>query len=213
MFKKLILILLAVMSLLLLASCNEQNNSKKAGEIVMDEASKSEGEVVQIVSFIKMKAGEVLKSFLFPKANNGLFTSDEQLADERMEQIVSAIRANDKEALKSLFSQKSIEACADWDDEVNALFDFLQGDISSWERVSCPSNESVEYGKRTLMILPKFEVVTDVEEYRFYLIDYAIDTIDPDNEGVYMLEVCKLSYNGEWESWMDRMRAGISIVE
>ena len=63
------------------------------------------------------------------------------------------------------------------------------------------------------MIRFGFDVVTDVDTYSFFIIDYNVDTISPENEGVYMLEVHKSSYNGEWESWQKRMRAGISIVE
>ncbi len=143
----------------------------------------------------------------------GTIMSEGQKADMRIDQIISAIIANDKESLKSLFSKKALSEADHFDDEVTALFDFIQGDITSWEKDSWSSSESIEYGKRSLMIRSAFKIVTDVEEYDLFLIDYVIDTIDLENEGVYMLEVSKLSYSGEWESWQNRMRAGISIVE
>lgn len=143
----------------------------------------------------------------------GLIMIEEQKADERMEKIISAIKANDKEALKLLFSKIAIDESDDFDGEVDSLFDFIQGDIISWKRDGWGSDESIADGKKSLMIRPGFKVVTDVEEYMLFLIDYAVDTIDPDNEGVYMLEVSKSSYSGEWDSWQVRMRAGISIVE
>lgn len=142
-----------------------------------------------------------------------IIINEGQKADERMAQIVSAIEANDKESLKSLFSQKAIDEADDLDGELDALFDFIQGDISSWERSTWSSGEKIEYGKRSLMLRPDYKVVTNVEEYSFFLIDYVIDTVDPNNEGIYMLEVSRLSYSGEWETWQDRMCAGVSIVE
>lgn len=138
---------------------------------------------------------------------------EEQKADERILQIVSAIKADDESALKSLFSRKAIDEADDFDGELDSLFDFIQGDISSWERSDWSSDETVRNGGTSLMLRSDYKVVTDVEEYSFFLIDYTVDTIDPNNEGVYMLEVSKLSYSGEWEAWQIRMRAGISIVE
>nr|WP_278309018.1 DUF5104 domain-containing protein [Papillibacter cinnamivorans] len=80
--------------------------------------------------------------------------------------------------------------------------------MDSWS-----SDGSIQNGNKSLMIRPGFKVKTNEEEYSFFVIDYNVDTIDPDNEGVYMLEVSKTSYSGEWGSWQDRMRAGIFIVE
>jgi len=112
-----------------------------------------------------------------------------------------------------LFSDKVIEESDDFDGEITVLFDFIHGDIVSWEREGWASDESIEHGKKSLMIRFAINVNTDKEGYRFFVIDYNTDTINPDNEGVYMLEVSKSSYDGEWDSWQNRMRAGISIVE
>ncbi len=162
-----------------------------------------------IVLLLFSSCGRIGRSSILEKIN----IPEEQKADERMTQIVSAIKADDKEALKSLFSRKAIDEADDFDDELDSLFDFIQGDISSWEGISWSSSEVRENGDKSLMLRPDYKVVTDVDEYSFFLIDYTVDTIDPNNEGIYMLEVSKLSYNGEWEAWQSRMRAGISIVE
>ena len=56
--------------------------------------------------------------------------------------------------------------------------------------------------------------VTDVDEYDFFIIDYNIDTINPYNEGVYMIQLRKSSYVGSWGgSWQERMRPGFFIQE
>ena len=162
----------------------------------------------------------VMSLFLFSSCDKighrnesgGIIIGEGQKADERMEQIISAIKANDKEALKSLFSKKALDEIDDLDGEVDSLFNFIQGDITSWERDGWASDESIEYGKKSLMIRFAINVNTDKDKYRFFIIDYSTDTINPDNEGVYMLEV-RLAETHNSGSWQDRMRPGISIVE
>ena len=148
------------------------------------------------------------------KDTNRIVIGDEQKMDARVEQIISALKDSDKDTLKSLFSQKAVDESTDLDNELDLLFDYIQGSIESWEiEHGWSSSKSIRYGKTSIMIRFVFDVVTDVDTYSFFIIDYNVDTISPENEGVYMLEVHKSSYNGEWESWQKRMRAGISIVE
>lgn len=142
-----------------------------------------------------------------------VFMSEHKRADSRMEQIISAIKNKDSEALTSLFSKQALDGAVDINDETEYLFNFIQGDISSWKRDGFASDKSIDYGKSSLMIRFTITINTDKDDYEIYVIDYNKDTLNPDNEGVYMLEVSKSSYNGEWDYWQNRMRAGISIVE
>ena len=139
-----------------------------------------------------------------------IFDDDGKRADPRMEQIVSAIKNNDKEALKSLFSEKALEEAVDFDTDLEYLFDFIQGDIDSWERDSVSSDGSIRSGRKSLMIRFLIALTTGIDEYHLYVIDYATDTIDSDNQGLYMLEVC-LADSPNTGSWQERMRAGLYI--
>ena len=139
-----------------------------------------------------------------------IFISDDIQADARVEQIISAIKDTDKNALKSLFSKKALDEAVGFDNDVDYLFELLQDEIESWKRDGCSSDESTRYGKRTLMIRFAIDVNTDKDVYRFFVIDYATDTIDPDNQGVYMLEV-RLADSPNTGSWQERMRAGLYI--
>ena len=60
--------------------------------------------------------------------------SEGEKADARMEQILDAIKDKDRETLRSLFSQKALEEAKEFDDGIDYLFDFFQGNIDSWER-------------------------------------------------------------------------------
>lgn len=144
------------------------------------------------------------------KDNGGITMSEEKSADARMEQIISAIKEKDKEALKSLFSKKALGEANDFENELDNLFEFFQGNINTYARDGWSSGESIEYGKKSLMIRFAINVNTDKDVYRFFVIDYNTDTINHDNEGVYMLEV-KLADSPNTGSWQDRMRAGIYI--
>lgn len=173
MCKRIMLMLLVLVSLLLVSSCNKLEDVSSGAE--------------------------------------GIFVSEDQKADERMEQIISALKDKDKEALKSLFSKKAIDEADDFDSETDSLFNFIQGDIESWESDGWASSESIEYGKKSLMIRFGFTIKTDKDTYDFFVIDYSVDTINPDNQGVYMLELIDNYGERELESWQDRMRAGIYI--
>ena len=61
------------------------------------------------------------------------------------------------------------------------------------------------------MIRFGFDITTDKDTYRFFVVDYNIDTINPDNQGVYMLELILFTNSEDLESWKDRMCAGIYV--
>jgi hypothetical protein len=146
------------------------------------------------------------------RAGGLLVIGEGRKADARTEQIVSAIKNKDREALKLLFSRKALDEADDLDNRIDYLFELIQGDIDSWERDDGWSSDgSIEYGKKSLMIRFGFAVETDKDVYQFYVIDYNTDTINPDNQGVYMLELIEFADIENVGPWQDRMRAGIYI--
>jgi hypothetical protein len=110
-----------------------------------------------------------------------------------------------------LFSKKALDEANDFENGVDYLFELLQGDVDTWERAGWSSGEMIEYGKKSLMIRFSFDVKTDKDTYHFFVIDYNTDTINPDNQGVYMLELIKFTDEKDLDSWQDRVRAGIYI--
>ncbi len=137
-------------------------------------------------------------------------SSEEKLADARIKQLLSAIKDKDKEAMKVLFSKQAVDEIKDFDSTKDYLFDFFQGDVKSWERDKWSSGESVQHGKKSLMISSWYTVDTDKDKYLFFVIDYTKDTITPNNEGLYTLRVIKAK-DKETDSgyWQDKMIAGI----
>lgn len=137
--------------------------------------------------------------------------SEPEQSDARTEQIIAALQAKDREALKSLFSKKALDEVNDFENDVDYLFELLQGNVESWTKDGWASDESMTHGKRSLMIRFSFDVKTEKDVYHFFVVDYNTDTINPDNQGVYMLELIKFTDEKDLESWQDRMRAGVYI--
>ncbi len=170
MIKKIILMLLVLVSLILFSSCG------------------------------KIRGG-----------SGRIIGSEEKQADARIKQIISAIKDKDRESLKSLFSKEALDKADGFENDVDYLFELLQGNVDTWERDGWSSDESIKDGKKSLMIRFSFNVKTDKDTYHFFVIDYNKDTINPDNQGVYMLELIKFTDEKDLESWQDRMRAGLNI--
>ncbi len=129
----------------------------------------------------------------------------------RIESIVSAIEGEDKEALKALFSTNVLEEADDLDAGIDAVFEFIKGDILFWDAGALHGSRSYEEGKKSFMLRYQFELVTDEDSYKFSLIDYPVDTIESDNKGLYALYIQKSS-GAVALPWSDP-KAGITVLE
>ena len=132
---------------------------------------------------------------------------EDKIADERLEQVLSSIKAEDKGALKALFSKQALEETNDFDNGVDYLFDLFQGDVESWEREKWSSSESIQYGEKSVEIRSWYTVSTDKDNYLFFIYDFTEDTINPNNEGLYTLRVVKAEEFAGY--WQDIVIAGI----
>ena len=60
------------------------------------------------------------------------------------------------------------------------------------------------------MLISWYTVTTDKEKYKFFVIDYTKDTINPDNAGLYTLRVIKAEDEyTQFAPWQDMQIAGI----
>ena len=139
----------------------------------------------------------------------GIFVAEETFTDIRMEQILSAINDKDSDAIKLLFSKKAIKESNNIDDGIEYLFNYIKGNIDSWKKDGWDSSESIRFGKKTLMIRFSVIISTDEDEYDLFVADYSTDTINPDNEGVYMMQITRKADRNKQESWQKTLCAGI----
>ena len=142
-----------------------------------------------------------------------IYSDDSKIASTRAKQIIEAVKNEDRDALRSVFSQKALDDTEDFDGGTDSFFDFIQGNIMSWESDFVSGNESIQYGKRTRINRFNISIKTDIDDYVLYVIDYFVDTIDPDNEGVNMLLVRTSEYTENLGMWQQSMISGILIPE
>ena len=136
--------------------------------------------------------------------------TEEGIADAMMEKIISIIEDKDKEAIKALFSKKSLDETGDIDSQVDYLFEFVQGDVMSWERELWHSGEKTREGGEKVVISSWYLVETDEDKYLFFLSDTTKNTIDPDDQGVSTIQVIK-EEDAEITQWQDMFLKGIHV--
>ncbi len=119
-------------------------------------------------------------------------SNDEKDAADRLEHVIEAINNKEKEAIKALFSKKALDEADDFDVNTDYLLDFIEGTIESWEKPSGPTVfESNERGSKKKEVSSYYYVTTNKQKYFFLLVNYPIDTDNPDNVGIYMLLVVR----------------------
>lgn len=118
--------------------------------------------------------------------------NDDAIAQAQLEAVIEALENQDKDALKSLFSEQALDEANDFDGSVDELFDFSQGQVESWEKLDGPTvYESNHHGHKTKEVSSYYYVNTDKQKYFFLLRDHPVDTDHPDNVGLYTLLVVK----------------------
>ncbi len=116
--------------------------------------------------------------------------SEEKRSNDIANQIVEAVKKNDFEMMKAIFSKKAIENNKKLDAEIIDFFGFVKGTIVSWETEQGTSSEQRSYGKRASHLYYILKILTDSNTYEIIISDYCIDTFDPDNEGILTIMVC-----------------------
>jgi len=138
--------------------------------------------------------------------------SDNENADARMAQVIDEIKNQDKDAIKAIFSKQALSETNDIDDGINYLFNLVKGDIKSWENYRIGSGGAIKYGKKDILIFSFYTVTTDVGVYKFFLLDHSINTIDPNNAGLYSLRAIKSKdEKTQFTFWEDMQIPGIFI--
>lgn len=139
-----------------------------------------------------------------------IFDDSDIKADARMEQLLETIKNKDKDAFKAMFSKQALKEANDFDGGMEYLFGFFKGNVDSWKQERFTSETSSEYGKKSVKLISWYKVVTDKGKYKFFIIDYTKDTINPDNAGLYTLRVIKAKDEDTQFTYMEDMEiAGI----
>lgn len=139
---------------------------------------------------------------------------DNQLADVCIDTFYHAVQNGNTDGIKDMLSNK---ACADdgnMETQVNKLFEFIKGELISWDREESPVVEDVsEFGATTKHEMFWFSLRTTEDVYSVFFSYYPVDEIDPDNEGIYSMlilrECDEHRLEGDMKEW--GMIPGIQI--
>lgn len=134
---------------------------------------------------------------------------DKAIAETRLQEIIQALENEDKEGLKSMFSLKAIEEAEDIDAGIDYITALYKGNIISKD-LAQEGSASINDGGKTSEVKSFYTVTTDVDEYIIFFIDQLVDTKNPNNLGLYMLQIIKLSDREKYFDWgSDTRCAGI----
>lgn len=139
------------------------------------------------------------------------FESDKDIANARMEQILTAIENQEKDDLKKIFSKSVVDGADDFDAKIVSLFDFFQGDIESYDSWAGPgvfAEKSSGNSKKEMQ--STYDVKTTEQKYRISIQEFLVDTENPDNVGVYSFSIIKAEDTDE-ESAYWNFGSGIII--
>lgn len=136
--------------------------------------------------------------------------SDEQKADARLDQVISAIQNKDEAGLKGMFSKQALDEAKDFNGSIHYLFDLFQGVVQSKKNDGLIVDESNNYGHNTKEVKSFYIVETDKQKYMFFLLEYTTNSDQSDNVGLYALRVIKAENEAtQYNSWQNMKIAGI----
>ncbi len=115
--------------------------------------------------------------------------SEDEIADQMMEDIAVALDAGDADALKALFSEAALEEATDIDQQISDLLMFYEGKLDSFKGFNSSSND-IEHGENVKkQIIGQYQLITDKGTYRIIYHFNVIDKENPDKVGLSLLEV------------------------
>lgn len=138
-------------------------------------------------------------------------SNDDEIADACFQNIIKALENRDKEALKKMFSAQALKEATDIDAGIDYITDFYKGKMIKSENNGIARNDKINNGRKKSELDCMYIVTTDEDTYIVFFIDQVVDTENPDNIGIYMLQVIKESdKEKEFDGGGDKTRcAGI----
>jgi len=126
----------------------------------------------------------------FTNIFNRFVDNDEQIANKKFEQIFEAINNKDIDALRGMFSKTTLNETDNIDEDINSLYDFIEGNVVTWNRIAGPTTfDTFDYGEKIKDMQTSYEIETSEGKYSFAIQDFIVDTANPDNVGIYSMYI------------------------
>lgn len=143
---------------------------------------------------------------------NTWFRSEQEEADQMCQNIIDAYTQQDSEKLKNLFSEESRENIPELDAEIVSFLDYIKGNVKSFEG-DCASSSESEHGKKKTELTGMYLISTDEEQYCMNFYMYSKDDENPQNIGLYKLEIATEEEVNKEDFVWDHAEMGIFVEE
>lgn len=117
--------------------------------------------------------------------------SDNEDADNKLQSFVECLNNEDREGIKSLFAQNKIAEISNFDDSIEELLLYYDGEYISVERHSTGVEEDKDSGIERKWYNMSYDVTTDTQIYRMAFYWCAKDTGDSGNVGIESFYIIK----------------------
>ncbi len=146
----------------------------------------------------------------------GIPESLDTVATNTLEEIVQAIEAEDKDAIKGLFSEHALEQAEDIDAQIDKLFTFYKGIMTSHDDGTNATAEGSGFnGSEDIIseVRGYYEVETSEDTYLIKF-DYLVKCMTPSREGLHNISIIQKSYFEQDENYkkFGTGKAGVFVV-
>jgi hypothetical protein len=118
---------------------------------------------------------------------SGCIVNEVEVTNNKGNEIIEALKSQDKEGLKALFSAHTLEKF-DVDAQIDEAFKFMEGEIvGTYEsRISSSNSSTRESMEPSIRMVAHIDVIetTNEEKYKISFVYTYLDTEDADNTGL-----------------------------
>ena len=130
--------------------------------------------------------------------------SDNEDADNKLQAFVQCLDNEDREGIKALFAQNKIAEISNFDESIEELLLYYDGEYISVERHSTGVEEDKDGGIERKWYNMSYDVTTDAAIYRMAFYWCAKDTGDSGNVGIESFYIIKATDDSRYPQYTYR---------
>jgi hypothetical protein len=132
-----------------------------------------------------------ISAILLPACSGFFISSDEKQIDKNFRQLLTCMQSNEPDKVKALFAPNKIANIENFDESVDELFSYYNGEYTSYQSRSWNEGDSRDGKIFTKFYIFSYDVTTTECVYRIACEWYVIDTVDKDNVGIWAFDIIK----------------------
>lgn len=132
----------------------------------------------------------------FEEYRTGIVNKLTNTSDAQLAAIWDGVVNKDEEAIKSLFAKNALEQAQNLEDGIAYILNMPEGEIKEIDHGG-GSSGSNDYGEKVLTSDDYKTISIDGHRYEFYISHTVTDTKNPDNVGLWTLQIIDLEEVGK----------------